>query len=222
MSITPAQIRGARGLLGWSQQDLAQRTDVSATSIGSIENSVTTPRESTLAIIRRTIENAGVEFIGLEGVRLRSGDVRVFTGQQGYLDFFSDVYETLNRTPGLVRVSNVDERKFVKWHGELGSDHLKKMDSLKAKKVFYKILLCEGDDFFPASDYAEYKWLPKNQFSTVPFYVYDNKLAIILFDEEPKIIMINYPAVAQAYIKQFDASWETAAIPVKKDKINNE
>ncbi len=219
MSITTAQIRGARGILNWSQQDLAQRTGISATSIGSIENGQTTPRESTLSTIRRTLEGAGIEFIGMDGVRQRSNDVRVFTGQKGYLDFFTDVYETLNKKPGIVRVSNVDERKFVKWHGEMGDEHLKKMETLKEKQVSYKIVICEGDDFFPASDYAEYRWMPKSQFSTVPFYVYDEKLAILLFDNEPKIILIDYPAVAQAYIKQFDAAWQSATKPSTEGKM---
>ncbi len=219
MSITTAQIRGARGILNWSQQDLAQRTGISATSIGSIENGQTTPRESTLSTIRKTLENGGIEFIGLDGVRLRTGDVRVFTGQQGYLDFFNDVYETLSKKPGLVRASNVDERQFVQWHGEHGAEHLKKMESLKSKNVTYKFLICEGDDYFPASDYAEYKWLPQSQFSSVPFYVYADKLGIILFDNEPKIILINFPAVADAYIKQFDAAWELASVPTVKGRM---
>lgn len=215
MSITTAQIRGARGILNWSQQDLAQRTGISATSIGSIENGQTTPRASTLETIRNTLERNGIEFLGLDGVRIRSGDVQIYTGQQGYIDFYTDVYETLNKAPGLVRISNVDERKFVQWHGALGAEHLKKMQELKAKKVTYKILICEGDDFFPAESFAEYRWLPKLQYSTVPFYVYGNKLAIMLLEEEPKIIVIKFAAVAEAYTKQFDAAWESSIQPIK-------
>ncbi len=203
--------------MNWSQQDLAQRTGISATSIGSIENGQTTPRASTLETIRNTLERNGIEFLGMDGVRMRTGDVQVFSGQQGYIDFYTDVYETLSKNPGLVRVSNVDERKFVQWHGALGSEHLKKMEELKNKNVKYKILICEGDDFFPASDYAEYRWIPKSQFSTVPFYVYGNKLAILLLEDDPKIIVIKFSSVAEAYTKQFDAAWETSHTPqVKK------
>jgi hypothetical protein len=91
------------------------------------------------------------------------------------------------------------------------------MEELKNKNVKYKILICEGDDFFPASDYAEYRWIPKSQFSTVPFYVYGNKLAILLLEEDPKIIVIKFSSVAEAYTKQFDAAWETSHTPqVKK------
>lgn len=210
MTITTAQIRGARGILGWSQQDLAQRTGISATSIGAIENNQTTPRENTLATIRKAFESGGIEFIGLDGVRIRTGDVRILSGQQGYFDFFDDVYQSLSANPGLVRVSNVDERQFVQWHGKMGQDHLKKMEQLQASNVTYRILIREGDDFFPAESYAEYKWIPKDQYGTVPFYVYSNKLGIILFDHEPKIILIDHPAVAEAYQKQFDGIWEQA------------
>lgn len=211
MSITTAQIRAARGILNWNQTDLAERTGISATSIGSIENGQTTPRASTLATIRQAFENSGIEFIGTDGVRLRSGDVRVFSGQEGYYDFFELVYGTLERTPGEVLVSNVDERNFVKWHGDLGQEHVKRVSGLSGIK--FKILLQEGDDYFPASSYAEYRWLPKDLFSSVPFYLFGKKLGIIIFDNEPKIIVLDYPAVADAYKKQFEAMWKAALLP---------
>lgn len=211
MPITTAQIRAARGILNWNQTDLAERTGISATSIGSIENGQTTPRASTLATIRSAFETAGVEFIGSDGVRLRSGDVRVFSGQEGYFEFFELVYATLEQDPGEVFVSNVDERNFVKWHGEMGQEHVERISKLKDIK--FKILLQEGDDYFPASSYAEYKWLPKELFSSVPFYLFGKKLAIIIFDTEPKIIVLDYPAVAAAYKKQFDGMWKQAMLP---------
>lgn len=215
MSITTAQIRGARGILNWSQGDLAERTGISATSIGSIENNQTTPRASTLTTIQKSFEDAGIEFIGQDGVRLKAGNVRVFTGRQGYMDFFTEVYNTLSGESGEVCVSNVDERKFAKWHGEMGEEHLNRMKSLKDIK--YRILLQEGDTYFPAEGYAEYRWLPKALFSSVPFYAFGKKLAIMLFDIEPTIILLSYPAVAQTYRKQFDAMWASAVVPNKEN-----
>jgi transcriptional regulator with XRE-family HTH domain len=211
MSITTAQIRGARGVLNWSQADLAERTGISATSIGSIENGQTSPRASTLHSIQKAFETGGIEFIGRDGVRLKTGEVRVFTGRTGYLEFYEHVYETLSKSPGQVLVSNVDERDFAKWHGELGMDHLEKMSSLSG--ITYRILIREGDNYFPASSYAEYRWIPKEQFASVPFYVFGKKLAIMLFDNEPTIILLDYPAVAQAYRIQFEAMWSQAMVP---------
>ena len=211
MSITTAQIRGARGILNWSQADLAERTGISATSIGSIENGQTSPRASTLHSIQKAFESGGIEFIGRDGMRLKTGEVRVFTGRSGYLDFYDEVYATLSKSPCTVLVSNVDERDFAKWHGELGSEHLERMQHLDG--INYRILLKEGDQYFPASSYAEYRWLPKEQFASVPFYVFGKKLAIMLFDNEPTIILLDYPAVAEAYRIQFDAAWNQAIIP---------
>ncbi len=206
MSITTAQIRGARGILNWSQQDLAQRTGISATSIGSIENGITTPRDSTLKTIRKTFENGGIEFIGLEGVKLKNSDVRTYRGQDGFIEFYDDIYATVRDIETEILVSNVDERQFVKILGDYAKTHVERIKALK--KVRYKILVKEGDNYAPGSSYAEYRWIPKELFSSVPFYVYGDNLAIMLFENEPSIIVLRYPSIAQAYKVQFFDMWQ--------------
>ena len=73
--ITPAQCRAARGLLDWSQQQLADRAGVGIVTIRQLEAGGTQSRRATLEVIKRAIENAGVEFLdengGGPGVRLR-------------------------------------------------------------------------------------------------------------------------------------------------------
>ena len=73
--ITPSQCRAARGLLDWSQQDLATRAGVGLVTVHQLEAGSTQPRRATLDVIRRAFENAGVDFIdengGGPGVRLR-------------------------------------------------------------------------------------------------------------------------------------------------------
>lgn len=208
MSITTAQIRGARGILNWSQQDLAQRTGISATSIGAIENGQTTPRESTLSTIRKTLENAGIEFIGLEGVRQRRDDVRIFSGKDGLIEFYDDIFATVRDKTTEVLVSNVDERIFVEALGEYAKVHVERMEAQKG--VRYKILTKEGDNYAPGSGYGEYRWIPKELFASVPFYLYGKKLAIMVFDNEPSIIVLQYPSIAEAYRIQFFDMWERA------------
>ena len=208
MSITTAQIRGARGILNWSQSDLAERTGISSTSIGSSENGQSTPRASTLQTIRKTFESAGIEFIGLDGVRMRSGDIRTYKGQQGLVDFYEDIYQTVKSFKGDILVSNVDERLFVKYLGEFADTHIERMKSLP--NIHYKILVREGDDYVPGSDYAEYRGIPTELFASVPFYVYADKLATIVFESELTVIVMEYPAIANAYRTQFDDMWKRA------------
>jgi transcriptional regulator with XRE-family HTH domain len=73
--VTAAQCRAARGLLDWSQQDLADRAGVGIVTVRQLEGGETQPRRATLDVIRRALESADVEFIdengGGPGVRLR-------------------------------------------------------------------------------------------------------------------------------------------------------
>lgn len=73
--IAPEQCRAARGLLAWSQQELAKKARVGVVTVHQLETGISEPRRATLEVIRRAFETAGIEFIdengGGPGVRLR-------------------------------------------------------------------------------------------------------------------------------------------------------
>lgn len=75
--VSGAQIRAARGLLGWSSQELARRSSVGWSTIKRFEEAFGVPssRAGTLERVESTLEAAGVEFIGdpikSPGVRLK-------------------------------------------------------------------------------------------------------------------------------------------------------
>jgi transcriptional regulator with XRE-family HTH domain len=73
--MTPPQCRAARGLLNWNQDDLARTARVSVVTVRNFENEKSDPMRATLEVIRRALEEAGVEFINGDspGVRLRPG-----------------------------------------------------------------------------------------------------------------------------------------------------
>ena len=74
--VTSEQIKMARAALGWSIGTLAKRSEVGVRTINRIESQDGLPKATTanLKIIRLTLEQAGVEFIGSAdegpGVRL--------------------------------------------------------------------------------------------------------------------------------------------------------
>jgi len=78
--VTPAQCRAARGLLEWSQQELASAARVGIVTVHQLEAGISQPRRATLEVIRRALEKAGVEFIdengGGPGVRLRKRQLK--------------------------------------------------------------------------------------------------------------------------------------------------
>ena len=166
MSITTAQIRGARGILNWSQQDLAQRTGISATSIGSIENGQTTPRKVRSQQLGKRWK-IGIEFIGMDGLRKKNADIQVLKGIDGFHAFSFDIFETIKSGDSReVLQAYVDDTKFADWLGEEAYPHVERMESLKDKR--FKILQKEGDSYFPAKNYAEYRWIPSKQFLACP------------------------------------------------------
>jgi len=78
-NLTIEQCRGARAMLGWSQDELAQQAVVSRQTIADFERGARIPVRNNLIAIRRALEAGGIEFIpengGGPGVRLsrRSG-----------------------------------------------------------------------------------------------------------------------------------------------------
>jgi predicted transcriptional regulator len=78
--ITARQIRAARALLGWSQQELADRALLSRNAVAQVERGEVDPRTSTLQAVRRVLEKGGVTFVAASG-RLGEG-VRAATPQE--------------------------------------------------------------------------------------------------------------------------------------------
>jgi transcriptional regulator with XRE-family HTH domain len=74
--ITPEQCLGARAMIGWSREDLANCSKVSAATLADFEARKRAPYERTLVDIRKALEGEGVEFFLPQerkgaGVRLR-------------------------------------------------------------------------------------------------------------------------------------------------------
>ena len=75
LSMTPAQCRAARAMIGLSQDDLVAASGVAKATVAAFELGQRKPYESTLGKLRAALEAAGVEFLpengGGAGVRLR-------------------------------------------------------------------------------------------------------------------------------------------------------
>jgi transcriptional regulator with XRE-family HTH domain len=61
--IIPAQVRAARALLDWSQNELASAANVGVTTVRDIESERRATDTDAMRQIRRALDNAGVEFV---------------------------------------------------------------------------------------------------------------------------------------------------------------
>jgi DNA-binding XRE family transcriptional regulator len=75
MPVTNAQVKMARAALDWTVRDLAEATGLHRNTVNNIEVGRYAGDPKTLELIKKTLEQAGVEFIdengGGPGVRLR-------------------------------------------------------------------------------------------------------------------------------------------------------
>ena len=74
MDLSAAQCRAARGLVDWSQEQLASAAEIGIQTVIGFESGRRVPRASTVAAVRAALESAGVEFSDGDspGVRLRA------------------------------------------------------------------------------------------------------------------------------------------------------
>ncbi|PIR31691.1 MAG: transcriptional regulator [Alphaproteobacteria bacterium CG11_big_fil_rev_8_21_14_0_20_44_7] len=207
--ITVEQMKAARALLGWNQQDLANIAKMSKPAIANIERKLTSPRTDTITAIQKAFEVGGIEFID-GGVRYKrdSLQVQVLKGENSLQLLWDDIYETL--LPGEERLlSGVDEKIL------LGISGYEKMIERFAKKnISGRVLAMQGDVVM--SDYScEYRWVSRDVFNTVPYYLYANKYAILISQPEPSVVIIENQSIVDSYRQQFEYQW-SLGMKVKK------
>lgn len=210
--ITPAQCRMARSLLNWTQNELAERCELSPVTINKFEKSTGDQglEMRTLQKLRRTLESGGVEFLPNDGVSRASNRVIVLKGHEGFTEFRQLVLNRAKQGPLEVCVSNVDERNFSKWGGE-EMNNTYRQEIAKLGTVHFRIIIKEGDTNLTATKFAEYRAVPEQEFGEVPFYIFDDNLVLIPFEEnEMNLFIIKNGLLAKSYQKLFEASWKKA------------
>ena len=65
--ITSRQIRAARALLEWSQQQLADKAIVSLNAVARLEKAIVDSRISTVQAVQKALVKAGIEFLEAPG-----------------------------------------------------------------------------------------------------------------------------------------------------------
>src|SRR5689334_16525457 len=61
-TVTPAQVKAGRALLGWPQAELAGKAGIATSTLADFERGERSPVPNNLDAIRSALENAGISF----------------------------------------------------------------------------------------------------------------------------------------------------------------
>jgi DNA-binding XRE family transcriptional regulator len=212
--ITAAQLRAARGLVDWTRNELAKAASISPETVKNIEHGIFRPQEETSDRIVKTFAAHGVVFTDSEGVKISKELVRTFAGKDGYIQFLDDICDTM-RHGGHTCQFNFSDSLIASYGGEHIKTYTEKMGAVQGLEA--RCLVPEGDINFPVKHCA-YRWLGKAYKDAIPFYLYNNKIAVLASgpDQDITFVSIYSETLAKAYYKQFEIYWEKSEpVPIK-------
>jgi DNA-binding XRE family transcriptional regulator len=203
--MTPNQIRAARALLDWSQNDLGQRTGLSQAAIANIETAKHRPNESTHAAIMKAFSMAGIDFID-GGVRLRPEGMEIIEGPDITARMPTIYFEEMLRTGAEeVLINGVDFSILDESTRESVDANIKR---LIAEEKRQRVLVCEGTtekDIIGPADW--YRAIPAQLFSALtPSFIYHTCFAVMLVEKQQVIILRN-GNLAEYQTRQFEHLW---------------
>lgn len=204
--ITKEQCRAARGLLNWTQQDLADHAGMSKTAINNFERGTNTIRSESLTAIRLAFERLEIEFIGDYGVQKTRDTVKILKGANALPLLWDDVFETMKDSGGEILIAHLDERLSHELHSDTLEEHLER---LQVYGITERLLVCEGDSYFlqPA---PYYRWLRKDVFQAgITTFIYKDKVALQLW-QDAMIVVIHSAVASRAEAMRFEEMWKNA------------
>lgn len=216
MIISGRQIRGARGLLGWSMEDLADKTGINRITIRQIEAETVQPQERTLAGILTAFDKEGIEFQDNEGVCIRKHQMRSYSGKAGYRQLLDHIYETLKKG-GRIRQFNFGDARYMPIADDYAAEHIKRMEAIEGLDA--RVLVQEGEIGNPLS-YCSYRILAAAYTDMAPWYLYGDTLILPLTDggNRRECVSLHSKQVAERYVREFDLFWNKGEKRAKKPR----
>lgn len=208
MQITIKQIKLARISLGWTQLELANRSNVNKGTIVNLEKGNKNPDTETVEKIANALQKGGIEFLNHNGIRDRQDIIHRHEGVNGFKAFMDDVYETVSEQGGDICLFN---SKPSLWYKYLGEDwysmHRQRMADL-GDKIRVRIIVEEGEQDF-ILEAAEHRWFSRDKWRGRIFYAYGDKLAFLNFREEKIHITVFEEAdFTESFKIMFDVVWD--------------
>ena len=206
--ITVQQLRMARAALNISQSAVAEAVGLNTMAISDIENEKTkNPKASTLAALQSFYEGCGLEFTEVGGVRPNNAEIKRYSGDEGFRNFYNDIYAEVQKGGSIVIQNGMPD--FLIKH--LGQDfydmHSARMSKIKPD---VKVLVKDGDKNLIGSSFATYRTVPAEHFNDQTIYIYGDKTGFITFGDEVDVLVIDNAEITRSLRVSFGVIWEHA------------
>ena len=209
--ISPQQIRAARALINWSQQKLADACGVSLNALNNIEREVGNPRQKTLMSIRKSLEEQGIVFIEDTGAKLQSEsfEVDIFSGDNIVTEYFNELDNALKMGVKEFLFGDLDNARYAEVMPKILTEWKKFGPKLRENECKTRNVMKENDKaifFNPNIDV--YREIITSYFGTIPYTVYGNNVAVVIWGPPMKLIVFQNKSIAEIFRAQFNMNWE--------------
>lgn len=204
--ITIEQCRGARGILAWTQQDLADASGLSKTAINNFEKQHSDIKAESLRAIRLAFESAEIEFLGTAGVSKRTENTRFLRGPSALNDLIGDIHRTLQDTGGEILITRADKSLASQISTQTLFKHI---EFLKDRPVTQRILSTDGSEQILSPE-DQCRFLSEAVATSAPcLFIYGSKIAFELWDRA-MIVIVDSAIAAAAERDRFETLWMQA------------
>lgn len=204
--ITIEQCRAARGLVSWTQQDLAEASGLSKTAINNFEKGHSDIKSDSLRAIRLAFESVDIEFLGTSGLRKRTENLEIFRGEYAFEELLDDIFETLKSQGGEILISNSAGALSTKTTPQKIKQHIERMRNHSITERVINPSDSQGD----WGKTQSCRVLSQDTFTAhMCSFIYGGKVAFMLWDNGI-IISINSTEASNSERRRFEFMWNDA------------
>lgn len=205
--ITLTQIKAARALLNWTQENLARAASLSLPAINNLERGLTTPRRETLLSIEKALVDAGIDFIDRSGVKLRPPELetQIIEGSDWLKKYDDIIISHMNKPDDEICQFSCNERLWMTYGGATNHHYI-----VHRNKVHFKerILIPQRQDFV-TNLRSVYRYHNDELFKQVSWQVFGAYVAQIIWMKQ-QILLTRSPVLADAQRAIFNELWFSA------------
>ncbi len=213
--LTIEQCRAARGLLGWTQKDLADSCGLSKTAINNFEKGHSDIKAESLNAVQMAFESADIEFLADQGLRKKLDKSSIIKGPNSMAQLLDDVYYTLKNTGGELLITNTNEAR----HPQNKPENLiQERSRLKKAGITERVIYNEKITNKWGNNSESCRIIPNGNHdnTNMTSFIYGKKVALEMWNQS-MIVIIDSPDAHTSEQDRFETIWESAAQSLKDE-----